>query len=214
MAQEVRNLPAAQETQETELWSLCREDPLEKEMATRSSVLAWKTPWTEEPGGLQSTGSQRVRHDWARTRAFLISTSSFVLDTEKNLYLWSWILGIRTYVFQNLRQLSQWILLTSWSETSTDEGTAPPSQGRRPAVTGLLAWWTRQESGRLPGADHPPPQTPRVIQRWRGRQEGGTFQAERQTSAGLVPPVKWSRGNGRGCGMMSLEKQVWSRNAF
>ena len=38
-------------------------DSLEKEMATHSSTLAWKTPWTEEPGGLQSTGSQRVRHD-------------------------------------------------------------------------------------------------------------------------------------------------------
>ena len=39
------------------------EDPLEKEMATHSSILAWRTPWTEEPGGLQSTGSQRVGHD-------------------------------------------------------------------------------------------------------------------------------------------------------
>ena len=43
---------------------LGREDPLEKEMATHSSILAWRIPWTEEPGGLQSMGSQRVRHDW------------------------------------------------------------------------------------------------------------------------------------------------------
>ena len=43
--------------------SLGQEDALEKEMATHSSVLAWRTPWTEEPGGLQSTGSQRVRDD-------------------------------------------------------------------------------------------------------------------------------------------------------
>ena len=43
--------------------SLSREDPLEKEMATYSSILAWRIPWTEEPGGLQSTGSQRVGHD-------------------------------------------------------------------------------------------------------------------------------------------------------
>ena len=50
--------------QETWVWSLGREDPLEKEMATHSSVHAWKIPWTEEPGGLQSMGSQRVRHDW------------------------------------------------------------------------------------------------------------------------------------------------------
>ena len=43
--------------------SLAREDPLEKEMATHSSILAWRIPWAEEPGGLQSTGSQRVGHD-------------------------------------------------------------------------------------------------------------------------------------------------------
>ena len=49
---------------ETWVRSLCWEDPLEKEMAPHSSTLAWKIPWTEEPGGLQSTGSQRVGHDW------------------------------------------------------------------------------------------------------------------------------------------------------
>ena len=49
-----------------QMWvqSLCREGPLEKKMATHSSTLAWKIPWTEEPGGLQSVGSQRVRQDW------------------------------------------------------------------------------------------------------------------------------------------------------
>ena len=56
----VKNLPAMQETQ---VGSLGREDPLEKVMATHSSILAWRAPWTEEPGGLQSMGSQRVRHD-------------------------------------------------------------------------------------------------------------------------------------------------------
>ena len=48
---------------ETQVQSLGQEDPLEKEMATHSSTLAWKIPWTEEPGGLQSMGSQRVGHD-------------------------------------------------------------------------------------------------------------------------------------------------------
>ena len=50
-----------------EMWarSLSREDPLEEEMATHSSILAWRIPWTKEPGGLQSTGSQRVRQDLA-----------------------------------------------------------------------------------------------------------------------------------------------------
>ena len=52
-----------QETQETRVQSLGQEDPLEKEMATHSNILAWEIPWTEEPVGLQSTGSQRVGHD-------------------------------------------------------------------------------------------------------------------------------------------------------
>ena len=59
---EVKRLPAMWET-----WvrSLGQEDSLEKEMATHSSILAWRIPWTEEPGGLQSTGSRRVGHNWA-----------------------------------------------------------------------------------------------------------------------------------------------------
>jgi len=60
VAQMVKNLPAIQETQ---VQSLGWEDPLEKGMETHSSVLACRIPWTEEPGGLQSIGSQRVRHN-------------------------------------------------------------------------------------------------------------------------------------------------------
>ena len=60
MAQTVKNLPAVRETQ---VRSLGQEDPLEKEMVTHSSVLVWEIPWTEEPGRLQSTGSQGVRHE-------------------------------------------------------------------------------------------------------------------------------------------------------
>ena len=63
MAQRAKNLPAMQEPQEMWVPSLGREDPLEKEMATHSSILAWEIPWTEEPRGLQSTGSQRVGLD-------------------------------------------------------------------------------------------------------------------------------------------------------
>ena len=64
VAQRLKCLPAMRET-----WVrfLGQEDPLEKEMATHSSILAWRTPWTEEPGGLQSTGSQRVGHDFIFT---------------------------------------------------------------------------------------------------------------------------------------------------
>ena len=60
VAQMGKHLPAMRETR---VQSLGWEDPLEKEMAPHSSTLAWKIPWTEEPGGLQSIGLQRVRHD-------------------------------------------------------------------------------------------------------------------------------------------------------
>ena len=60
---EVKNPLAMQETQETGVRSLDREDALEKDMATHSSILAWRIPWTEEPGEPQSTGLQRVKHD-------------------------------------------------------------------------------------------------------------------------------------------------------
>ena len=61
VTQKLKRLPLMRETW---VWSLGQEDPLEKEMATHSSILAWRIPWTEKPGGLQSMGSQRVRHNW------------------------------------------------------------------------------------------------------------------------------------------------------
>ena len=69
VAQMVKRLSTMRET-----WvrSLGREDPLEKEMAIHSSTIAWKIPWTEEPGRLQSMGSQRVRHDWATSLTYLL----------------------------------------------------------------------------------------------------------------------------------------------
>ena len=75
VAQRLKRLPAMRET-----WvqSLGREDPLEKEMATHSSILAGRIPGTEEPGGLQSTGSQRIGHDWATS---LHSTSQCNSDS-------------------------------------------------------------------------------------------------------------------------------------
>ena len=60
VAQRLKRLPPMRETR---VQSLGQEDPLEKEMATHSSTLAWRIPWTEEPGGLQSMGSQRVGHN-------------------------------------------------------------------------------------------------------------------------------------------------------
>ena len=65
MAQWVKNLLAKQETPETQVWSLGREDPLEEGMATHSGILTWRVRWTEEPCALQSMGLQRVGHDWS-----------------------------------------------------------------------------------------------------------------------------------------------------
>ena len=67
----VKNLPAMQETQ---VWSLGWEDPLQKGMATHSSILAWRIPWMEGPEGLSSMGSQGVGHNWAtNTNTFLVA---------------------------------------------------------------------------------------------------------------------------------------------
>ena len=88
MAQTVKHLSTMRETW---VWPLGRKDPLEKEMVTHSSILAWRIPWTEKPGKLQSTGSQRFRHDWAT------SLSLSVAHTVNNLpplwEIWVWSLG-------------------------------------------------------------------------------------------------------------------------
>ena len=69
VAQIVKNLPAMQETH---IWSLGQEDPLDKGMATHSSILAWRIPWTEELGLLQSMGLQTVGHDWVANTLTLV----------------------------------------------------------------------------------------------------------------------------------------------
>ena len=86
---------------ETWVQSLGREDTLEKEMATHSSTLAWKIPWMEAPGRLQSMGSQRVRHDWATSlvhskevqhvncnKEYLVGSNNICNETWLNIYLW------------------------------------------------------------------------------------------------------------------------------
>ena len=74
VAQMVKRLPAMRETR---VRSLGQEDPLEKKITTHSSTLAWKIPWTEEPGRLQSMGSQRVRHDWATSLSLSNMSTAF-----------------------------------------------------------------------------------------------------------------------------------------
>ena len=65
--------------QEAQVWSPGQEGPLEKGMATHSRILAWKIPQTEEPGGLQSMGLQRVRHDWATNTSVILMDQPYTL---------------------------------------------------------------------------------------------------------------------------------------
>ena len=84
VAQMVKHLSAMQETQ---VRSLGWEDPLEKEMAAHSSILAWKIPWITEPGRLLSMRSQRVGHDWATSLSLFIYIIIYILLTPKFLSL-------------------------------------------------------------------------------------------------------------------------------
>ena len=96
VAQMVKNLPAMQEAR---IQSLGQEDPLEKGMATHSSILAWRIPWTEEPGGLQSLGSQRVRHGWANNTA----TTTILLQVllGRNHLKAGQLLAVRRYILSS-----------------------------------------------------------------------------------------------------------------
>ena len=87
MAQRVKHLLAMRETW---IWSLGQEDPLEKEMATHSSILAWKIPWTEKAGTLQSMGSQRVGHDW-------VNSFTYLSPKVHSLHL-GWVLVLHVFV--------------------------------------------------------------------------------------------------------------------
>ena len=73
---------------ETWVWSLGQEDALEKEMTTHSGILAWRIPWMEEPSRLQSTGLQRVRHDWATSLSLFTFSMHFTLETTPRQQPW------------------------------------------------------------------------------------------------------------------------------
>ena len=94
MAQTVKNSPAMQETL---VWSLGWEDPLEEDMETHSSILAWRIPWAEEPGGLQSIGSQRVGYDWGDWALTHIEYNLLILTFKASVSLCSYILYISLF---------------------------------------------------------------------------------------------------------------------
>ena len=110
MAQWVKNLPAMQETW---VWSLGWEDPLEEDIATHSSILAWRIPWTEEPGGLQSMWSQRVGHNWsawAHVQAWKFNLTMYILRfryvfSHSGLCLSSCVAGYNMIHFTPLQTL-------------------------------------------------------------------------------------------------------------
>ena len=107
---------------ETRVQSLHWEDPLEEEVTTHSSTLAWKIPWMEEPGRLQSTGSQRVRHNWATPPSFLwvvyphycmqlwIVSSHSILGMYHNLLSLLWLVSYCEWLCsEHLVYASWWI---------------------------------------------------------------------------------------------------------
>ena len=92
----VKNLPAMQKTQ---VWSLGREDPLEKGMAIHSNTLAWRISWTEEPGGLQSVGLQRVRHDWVTNTTLCLFISRTPLYIREINFFYNRVVNILSSEF-------------------------------------------------------------------------------------------------------------------
>ena len=127
VAQSVKNLPAVQETR---VQSLGWEDPLEKEMATHSSILAWKISWTEESGGLQSMGLQSVGHDWA--------TNTYLHNSVKQLSFNLKIIFFAYFTFLN--------------EMSVLGGGEEPGRPRASSCTWELTWVT---GGRVCNLDWP-----------------------------------------------------------
>ena len=118
-------------TQETWAQSLGSEDPLEKGMATHSRILAWRIPRTEEPGGLQSTGSQRVRHDWANQHTFSVN-----LRNGDVVFQWLFI-SCRCWTW--LSQVA-WRGIALWKQTSGVSRlcTNPPCLGLQNSVCVLV----------------------------------------------------------------------------
>ena len=133
-SQMVKNLPSVQKTW---VWSLGQEDPLEKGMATHSSILAWRIPWTEKPGGLKSVGSQRVGHNW------ITLTKRGDTNRHREDAMWQWRqrlrwCGLKPSNSKNCLQLSE--------AARGKEGSSPdPSQREQSAAnTLILDFWPPQ----------------------------------------------------------------------
>ena len=155
VAQMVKNLPAMWETR---VWSLGWEGPLGKGMATYTSILAWRIPWTQEPGGLQSVGSQRVGHDWAtntHTHTHTENGSSELNSVQRRATK----VMPRKKMMQEDR-LKRWLLchLEIWSLKKGTVGSAKMKNQEGnwddgvTAGTGCLSWREPQSLSDLPAA--------------------------------------------------------------
>ena len=113
VAHRLKHLPALWETR---VWSLGQEDPLEKEMATHSSILVWRIPWREEPGGPQSMGSQSVRHDWATSLSrVLLNIRQLIIPVLRTAF---------TFFFQHIfmhRKCCSIVLILNWNINNMGE---------------------------------------------------------------------------------------------
>ena len=139
MAQQVKNPPAMQEIPETRVWSLGWEDPLEEGMAIHSSILAWRIPWTEEPGGLQSMGLQKVGHDWSN-----------LAHTRMNMYrinqILSWCCTCMLSCFSHV-----WLFATPWTVPTDRRAWWATVHGIAKSWTWLSSWVVTKQSKIIAG---------------------------------------------------------------
>ena len=125
VAERLKCLPGMRETQ---VRSLGQEDPLEKEMAAHSSTLAWRLPWREEPGRLQSMGLQRVGHDWATSLTHSLSSeresekARLILNIKKTNIRAA--RSITSWQIDGGEKWKQWHILFSWTSKSLQMVTA------------------------------------------------------------------------------------------
>ena len=89
VVQWMKNTPVVEETQVMQVQSLDQEDPLGKVISTYSNILAWRLPWTEEPGGLQSIGWLRVGHDWATKHSTGSCLNTYCVAAVSSITMWS-----------------------------------------------------------------------------------------------------------------------------
>ena len=135
--------------QETWVRSLGQEDPLEKKMATYSSIFAWEIPWTEEPGWLQSMGSQRVRHNWsnlARTCTQLHIMYFIFMSLVAYIFGFPWWFSGKEFACQCRRwQFDPWVRKIPWRRKwqPTPVFLSGKSQGER-SLVGYGPWGCKE----------------------------------------------------------------------